>query len=83
MKDYEKNIVLFVYRFKIVLSTNIKYLLGDKKYYQVVVKRLDGKGYLRRYKTKYLMYREFAYSLFKKSSKYLKQVHTNFKNIYC
>ena len=55
MKDYEKNIVLFVYRFKIVLSTNIKYLLGNKKYYQVVVKRLVDKGYLRRYKTKYLM----------------------------
>ena len=83
MKDYEKNIVLFVYRFKIVLSTNIKYLLGNKKYYQVVVKRLVDKGYLRRYKTKYLMYRKFAYSLFKKSSKYLEQVHTNFKNIYC
>ena len=55
MKDYEKNIVLFVYRFKIVLSTNIKYLLGNKKYYQVVIKRLVDKGYLRRYKTKYLM----------------------------
>ena len=55
MKDYEKKIVLFVYRFKIVLSTNIKYLLGNKKYYQVVVKRLVDKGYLRRYKTKYLM----------------------------
>lgn len=55
MKDYEKDIVLFVYRFKILLSTNIKYLLGNKKYYQVVVKRLVDKGYLRRYKTKYLM----------------------------
>lgn len=55
MKDYEKNIVLFVYRFKILLSTNIKYLLGNKKYYQIVVKRLVDKGYLRRYKTKYLM----------------------------
>ena len=55
MKDYEKNIVLFVYRFKIVLSTNIKYLLGNKKYYQLVVKRLVDKGYFRRYKTKYLM----------------------------
>ena len=55
MKDYEKDIVLFVYRFKILLSTNIKYLLGNKKYYQVVVKRLVDKYYLRRYKTKYLM----------------------------
>ena len=55
MKDYEKDIILFVYKFKIVLSTNIKYLLGNKKYYQVIVKRLVDNGYLRRYKTKYLM----------------------------
>lgn len=55
LKDSEKDIILFVYRFKIVLSTNIKYLLSNKKYYQVIVKRLVDNGYLRRYKTKYLM----------------------------
>ena len=86
MKDYEKNIVLFVYRFKIVLSTNIKYLLCNKKYYQVVVKRLVDKGYLRRYKTKYLMLgqvgkkyiKELSYTYSKPSYKkeYVKRMTT-------
>lgn len=86
MKDYEKDIVLFVYRFKIVLSTNIKYLLGNKKYYQVIVKRLVDKGYLRRYKTKYLMLgqvgkkyiKEMGYAYSKPSYKkeYIKRMTT-------
>ena len=40
MKDYEKDIVLFVYRFKILLSTNIKYLLNKANSYHLNVNLL-------------------------------------------
>lgn len=86
MKDYEKDIILFVYKFKIVLSTNLKYLLGNKKYYQVIVKRLVDNGYLRRYKTKYLMLgqagkkyiKNLGYTYLKSSYKkdYIKRITT-------
>lgn len=81
-----KDIILFVYKFKIVLSTNLKYLLGNKKYYQVIVKRLVDNGYLRRYKTKYLMLgqagkkyiKNLGYTYLKSSYKkdYIKRITT-------